>query len=48
MAEETATDPKRAAAGRQAVPEAWKDFLRSHAAITRQMDADLIASQSSS
>jgi DNA-binding MarR family transcriptional regulator len=25
------------------VPEAWKRFLRAHSAITRQMDADLIA-----
>ena len=27
-----------------AVPEAWKRFLRAHSALTRQMDADLIAS----
>jgi DNA-binding MarR family transcriptional regulator len=26
-----------------AVPEAWLKFVRTHAAITRQMDADLIA-----
>jgi DNA-binding MarR family transcriptional regulator len=27
-----------------AVPDAWKHFLRAHSAVTRQMDADLIAS----
>ena len=29
---------------RTAVPEAWVHFLRAHSALTRQMDADLIAS----
>ena len=26
------------------MPEAWKHFIRAHSALTRQMDADLIAS----
>jgi DNA-binding MarR family transcriptional regulator len=44
MAGRTKTSTNRAQPARAAVPEAWKRFLRSHSAITRQMDADLIAS----
>jgi DNA-binding MarR family transcriptional regulator len=41
MTVERTPDPK---ASRLPVPEAWKLFLRGHSAVTRQMDADLIAS----
>ena len=37
----TSDAPKRA---QRQVPDAWKRFVRAHAAVTRQMDADLIAS----
>jgi DNA-binding MarR family transcriptional regulator len=35
---------KRIKRSAEAVPEAWKHLLRTHSALTRQMDADLIAS----
>jgi DNA-binding MarR family transcriptional regulator len=44
MADNTNTATKRARRPKAAVPDAWKHFLRSHSAVTRQMDADLIAS----
>ena len=47
MADSTRTPtsaPPQQASTHSAVPEAWKRFLRSHSAVTRQMDADLIAS----
>src|SRR2546423_15201234 len=44
MAEDRITSTKTATRSPQdAVPEAWKHFLRAHAAVMRQMDADLIA-----
>ena len=39
-ADTSTTRPRSAAA----VPQAWKRFLRAHSALTRQIDADLIAS----
>jgi DNA-binding MarR family transcriptional regulator len=44
MASRTDTSTKGSQPARAGVPEAWKGFVRSHSAITRQMDADLIAS----
>jgi DNA-binding MarR family transcriptional regulator len=44
MASRTNTSTKGPRPARAGVPEAWKGFVRSHSAITRQMDADLIAS----
>jgi DNA-binding MarR family transcriptional regulator len=44
MAEDRITSTKTATRSPQdAVPEAWKHFVRAHAAVMRQMDADLIA-----
>src|SRR5467141_932374 len=44
MADETRASTHTAPSGRAAVPEAWRHFLQAHSALTRQMDADLIAS----
>jgi DNA-binding MarR family transcriptional regulator len=44
MAEDHLTTTRTAPTRRIAVPEAWKHFIRAHSALTRQMDADLIAS----
>jgi DNA-binding MarR family transcriptional regulator len=44
MTPDTGTQAKQARAPHASVPDAWKHFLRAHSAITRQMDADLIAS----
>ena len=38
------TSSSRPALDATHVPDAWKLFLRGHSAVTRQMDADLIAS----
>jgi DNA-binding MarR family transcriptional regulator len=44
MVDHGSTSTKTATQSSQAVvPEAWKHFVRAHAAVTRQMDADLIA-----
>jgi DNA-binding MarR family transcriptional regulator len=40
----SARTSSRSAPAVPAVPDAWKLFLRGHSAVTRQMDADLIAS----
>jgi DNA-binding MarR family transcriptional regulator len=44
MTSETRTSAAATRSGKPVVPEAWKRFLRAHSALTRQMDADLIAS----
>jgi DNA-binding MarR family transcriptional regulator len=44
MAEDTTTPTRTERPGKVVVPEAWKSFLQAHSALTRQMDADLIAS----
>lgn len=46
MAEDgdTTTTTRTARSRQVAVPEAWKRFVRGYSALTRQMDADLIAS----
>ena len=44
MAEPSATSTHERETRLSPVPEAWIHFLRAHAAITRQMDTDLIAS----
>jgi DNA-binding MarR family transcriptional regulator len=44
MAEDASTMTKAPQSRQFAVPEAWKRFVRAHSALTRQMDADLIAS----
>jgi DNA-binding MarR family transcriptional regulator len=44
MADITGTPTREQKTRQFSVPEAWKRFIRAHAALTRQMDADLIAS----
>jgi DNA-binding MarR family transcriptional regulator len=45
MADPGSTSTKTATQSPQGgVPEAWRHFIRAHSAVTRQMDADLIAS----
>jgi DNA-binding MarR family transcriptional regulator len=43
MVDETGTSTQQRHPPKVGVPEAWKHFVRSHSAVTRQMDADLIA-----
>lgn len=44
MADATTTPTRIERPRNAALPEAWRSFLRAHSALTRQMDADLIAS----